>query len=504
MIAPDTVNTSKRTGRMSKKVEQLIASEPKRSLVQRQSVLLSILALYVLIGLPLWFRLTEIYRAPLPSNFINTLHKNGNLDLRISNTVYLKVGDGFRFPDLAEATQVQINHELHNMENLNVLWNVTVLMEDEIPKGSYVLTLELGQNEGISLDETKKEAALFYTLGSIKNNDLPFFVAQTILHHIFRTELALFTPHDRGVNALRYSPNIHLSFKLLTGDGYPVNWEIEQALDEHFHHLIEEFKGFVNFTVDSEIKYYAELNLPESKDIYKDELSTMMDFAEWDVSSNQFSYPTLNFILYHPSMAQSPLTFAKSDNGVFNSFLIPQWGAVVLRESSLAPNTVITSDELRPLLETFTSELFRLLGIPKDPKTPQIRIDAMKKFSLVENLRRGVESLSSLLKLSESLPNMSIPKTVLQNVQDALIARQLAVVKLNLGSNFDGALAQSIKMVEHAERAFFDREMVQQTFFPQEHKIAVYMPLLGPLTLILVLGLLRLLKEYKRASRKSD
>jgi phosphatidylinositol glycan class S len=492
------------------KAQQLLSIESRSSLLQRRWVLFSILALYLFIGVPLWFRLTEIYRAPLPANFIQTLHRNGNVDIKLTNRVYLKVGDGFRYPDLAEATQIQINHELHRLQQdpetaMSVLWNVTVQLQDEIPHDSYVLYLELGGAEGISLDETKKEATLFYTLDSVKNNDLPFFVTQTILYHMFNTEMKLLSPrHDRGINALRYSPNIHLSFKLLSGDGYPVDWEIEKTLDNYFKPLVQEFKSFINFTVDSEIKYYTELNLPEgSHQINKNELSTILDFSEWDISSNQFSYPTLNFVLYYPSASQAPLEFTDQSSQYY-SFLIPQWGSVLLKESALIPNTVIGTRELEPLLETFTSELFKLLGIPGDPKTPKIRIDAMKKYSILENLNRGVDSLSSLLKLSESLPNMSIPKTVLENVKAALESRQRVVQKLNFEYDFDGALVESISMLQHAESAFFDREMVQQTFFPQEHKIAVYMPLLGPMTLICVMGTIRVLKEIKLIKKKRD
>lgn len=499
---------SESTAMASEQVTRILESESLKSLTLRRWVICSIVALYVFVGVPLWFKLTEIYRAPLPSNFINLLHSQGNIDVRITNEVYLDVLDGLKFPDLAEAIQVQINHRLEQervQSPMSVLWNASVLQtSEEVPSDAYVLHLELADNEGISLDETQKHATLFYTMESVKNNDLPFFATQAILDHIFATERRLLTPHKHGINSLRYSPKVHLSFKLLTGDGYPLDWEIAQAIDEYFTPLIQEFKTFINFTIDSEIKYFAQLNLPEGDELTLTDasLSTVMDFAEWDISSNQFSYPTLNFVLYYPSVEQSPLAFHDNTIGSLHSYLIPQWGSVVLMENSIDANTVISKQSLGPLLEVFTSELFKLLGIPTDPKTPQIRVDAMKKYSILENIDRGVDSLVSLLKLSESLPDMSIPKTVLDNVKMALSSRQSAVDKLNLQNDFNGALVDSISMVEHSERAFFDREMVQQTFFPQEHKIAVYMPLIGPMTLICVLALLRTLKEVRLYNKK--
>ncbi|ONH65565.1 GPI transamidase component GPI17 [Cyberlindnera fabianii] len=497
------------------KAQEILDSEPKKSLLTRQWLLGSFLFLYVIIGVPCWFVLTEIYRAQLPSNFITALYQNQNIDIKIQNDIYLRVGDSLKFPDLPEATQIQIDSEIQKLINdpispLTIQWNASVKLEDEIPKDSYILDLELGQSEGIAMDGIDKIATLIYRLESVKNNDLPFFVTQTVLQHVFKTELELFkSTYERSINAIAYSPNVHLSFKLLTGDGNPMAWEIGKALDDYFTPLVEELKSFVNFTIDTEIKYYTELNLPEgSHQIKTSDLSTLLDFSEWDISSNQFSYPTLNFVVYFPSEKQAPLNIHKDltrqSPMAQNAFLIPQWGSIILHENPLQENSLLTAEYLNPLLEIFTSELFTLLGLPKDPKTPRIRIDAIKKYTIISNLNRAVDSLQSLLKLSESLPNISIPKTVLNNVKKSLEARERAVEKINKHKDFNGALVDSIEAMSSAEEAFFDPEMVQQTFFPQEHKVAVYMPLIGPLSLIMILGTIRVLKEYKIYRKKRD
>jgi len=490
-----------------KKVEEIVNSEPKASLFTRQLLVLSFVALYVFVGFPLWFKLTEIYRAPLPSKFITTLQNNQNFDIKIQREIFINVTDNLLFPDLAEATQIQIDHELVRMsedpnERLIVDWNITLRFDEPGPD-DYVVFLELGDGEGIAVDPMERETVLYYTLGSIKNNDLPFFITQTILYHIYNSELDLLKEKNQGknINSIKYSPNVHLCFKLLTGDGDPINWRIGEALDKHFKPVVELFKNYINFTIDSEIKYFTELNLPNDTDVIKkSDLSTIVDFSEWDISSNIFNYPTLNFVLYYPSKSISPLNFDFDPSQ--NAFLIPQWGSVILQPEALQANSVITEQGLRPVLEKFTSELLTLLGLPRHPKTPSIRLEAAKTHSIISNLMRATSSLSSLLKLSKSLPNMSIPRTVLNNVKRALEAREKAVEKINFEKDWDGALLESNKMLKFSEDAFFDREMVQQNFFPQEHKIAVYLPLLGPLTIVCVLGLIRVLNEYKLASSR--
>jgi phosphatidylinositol glycan class S len=53
-----------------------------------------------------------------------------------------------------------------------------------------------------------------------------------------------------------------------------------------------------------------------------------------------------------------------------------------------------------------------------------------------------------------------------------------------------------------AERAFFEKSMVGQLYFPDEHKIAVYMPLLGPVAVPLFMGVLNQLKAWRKRRRE--
>lgn len=55
------------------------------------------------------------------------------------------------------------------------------------------------------------------------------------------------------------------------------------------------------------------------------------------------------------------------------------------------------------------------------------------------------------------------------------------------------------------KRPFFEKSMVGQVYFPEEHKVAVYLPLLGPVGVPLLMSgmkeIVRLVKDLK--TRKS-
>lgn len=65
------------------------------------------------------------------------------------------------------------------------------------------------------------------------------------------------------------------------------------------------------------------------------------------------------------------------------------------------------------------------------------------------------------------------------------------------------ALGHAQVAEKEAERAFFEKSMVGQLYFPDEHKVAVYLPLLGPVGVPLVMGLLNEIKAWRKRRREA-
>jgi phosphatidylinositol glycan class S len=61
---------------------------------------------------------------------------------------------------------------------------------------------------------------------------------------------------------------------------------------------------------------------------------------------------------------------------------------------------------------------------------------------------------------------------------------------------------ESARVAEaEAEKAFFEPSMVGQVYFPDEHKVAVYVPLLGPMAVPLVMSALKELKNWRQGRK---
>lgn len=481
---------------------------------------LCFVVLYCFLGIPLWYKLTTTYRAPLPVEYIRALHEGKLNDIHVVIPVFIK-SDTYKFPDLHLAVQSQVN-SLLDSRNQTVPWSLQVLAydEDRVAQGGdeyHVVNLSLDEFVGFSIAYDAKETTVFFDDESVITNDLPFFIAQTLVEHTFQlewNELSEGGPQTHDSMAISYRPNIHLSISLLTGDGYPVAWEIDSTLKEYLTPLRKFLSPLVNFTVDTGILYYNDLNLHALNgraNVTWSDLSHAVDLSEL-LSMNSFSEPAgLNLAIVFPSeqTCQEGLNFI--DAG-WSSFLVPQWGMLAINKYPLEPRSLLKQEYLTPIIYQFATDIFRLLGLKKDTQdlsSPCITIDSFKRLKTLQNIHKAQETLWSLVKLTESFQTISIPKEVLGNVTEALDMRLQIVDMLN--DPFKGgdrlwnrALTLSNKLVELSETAFFHGEMVQQNFFPQEHKLAVYLPLLGPTTVVTFFGFLRIIKEKPDSKKKES
>ncbi|CAR28063.1 hypothetical protein ZYGR_0N05520 [Zygosaccharomyces rouxii] len=487
------------------------------------------LALYLLLGVPLWYKLTTTYRAPLPIEYIQALHDDRLHDIHMVIPVYLKC-DSYKFPDLHKAVQVQVN-SLLDTKDQGIPWSLQLmpydaekLQDSNNLNGSdyHVVNLVLDEAVGFSLAYDTKETTVFFDDPSIITNDLPFFIAQTLVEHAFELEWSVLSGDERlevtNSMAISYRPNIHLSISLLTGDGYPVSWEIDSTLKKYFSPLRKFLSPLVNFTVDTGILYYNDLNLHtlnNRQNVTWKDLSHAVDLSEL-LSMNYFSEAaSLNLAIVFPSEQNSKDGF-NFINDNWYSFLVPQWGMLTINKYPLKQNSSLTENYLTPIMYQFATDIFQLLGLKKDSQeltSPCITIDSFRRITILQNIHKAEETLWSLVKLTQSFQTMSIPEEVLGNVTEALDLRLQIIDMLNDplqggDESWNRALILSNKLVELSEAAFFHGEMVQQNFFPQEHKLAVYLPLLGPITVVTFFGFIRLIKEKpdgkKRHSNGSE
>ncbi|KAI9766633.1 MAG: GPI transamidase component [Geoglossum simile] len=303
----------------------------------------------------------------------------------------------------------------------------------------------------------------------------------------------------RTTRSLKYSPTYHLTFSLFTPGASPSSWDIENAIEQYLSPLLESFAPISNFTIDTQVQLYASFS-PSVRDpefdpdinawtLRTEDLSGFINAAEWPLSPSIGGAPTVNFVLYVPAADRSPLV-VKENRG--NSWLVPQWGVVMIlnppASDAAAAKTAshLSEEDLRPALLTFSHQLLSLLGTPQSPSSLPLRLLTLTRVRSASLLLSASSTLGSLARLTLALPSISIPRAVAISVDRTLSHLHDACVDLRDG-RFQRALENARIAEAEAERGFFEKSMVGQVYFPDEHKVAVYLPLLGPVGVPLVM-----------------
>ncbi|KAL4885979.1 phosphatidylinositol-glycan biosynthesis class S protein-domain-containing protein [Aspergillus karnatakaensis] len=522
----------------------------KSSAIQtRSKVVAAFWAVILFLGLPIWWKTTSIYRAELPVQEMQDWA--GGKSCRPVFPLEIR----FETPSLPENEAQQLlrttQHTLDDLNEFSAHHLRLKLAEEEAQlateKADTALTVRLLAQDDLAspishLHADTTTIDVFYPPSqspppSSSNSPLSSFIAGE-LQRLFAEEKAIMAHilSAAGANAnapppsnsqaqqqispqlaesitkrlrrsMKYAETYHLSFSLFTPESAPSSWDIESAVHEYISPLIRELSPISNFTVDTQVQLYATFSpttpapsYDETQNIWtlnEENLSSFINAAEWPLSPSIGTGPTINFILYVPSATQSPLLVKESKA---TSWIIPQWGGVFILNPPLLINETPTNpphlarESLQPAFLTFSHQLLNLLGTPSTPTSLPFRLQTLIRIRAATLLLSASSTMGSLARLTESLPSIPIPATVASSVSTTLSHLSSACSDLQKG-RFKAALASARVAETEAEKSFFEKSMVGQMYFPDEHKVAVYLPLLGPIGVPLVLGLL---KEVKR------
>lgn len=438
----------------------------------------------ILLGLPLWYFTTQVSRAPLPQ-----IPRFESLKPRIS--VRLEGAQSFSTHKLVTGLNLlQDVHEFTN-ETLNddpyvVSWQESTAFSSSILPGTRQWDIRSTAAQSSNLEES----IAAYMLGIFQDER--------------RRIASIVDPSSTSpdLRVVKYNPAYDLVFSLLNGGGNrAINaWPIKTSLEKVVAPVLRDIGSLANFSMESQIQHYAELTFDPMFDersgnhiLQKSDLKSFINSAEWNLATAQSENKPLNFIIYVPKPEHRPLVIVDGDQLVeTNSFLLPQFGAIAIyNPPSDSSSAVLPPDVLDFLVEICTAHLLTLLGLPAIPEAfgdaSQWRRDGLLRQRVVETITSAQQSLHSIPKIVDQIPNMHVPRHVAASIEEALGALATARLAVEQG-DLEAALMSGKVAVRKAEEAFFNHKMVSLLYFPDEHKYGVYMPLFGPLFLPLFLA----------------
>ncbi|RFU74802.1 phosphatidylinositol-glycan biosynthesis class s [Trichoderma arundinaceum] len=456
--------------------------EKPSAIRQRSYVVLSFWLVVLLLGLPIWWKTTAIYRADLP---LDSMLKwaDGKACRPVFPLQILIQADSLQ----EQEAQSLIRLTQHALDDLNDFSGHHLRLQlaprnAPLPRDDFqtALTIRLKPGTSSSASLNQESAVLDITyppnhvpsltspsspLASYITNELraTFAEEQSIISYLLSTSSMSTGVRPQGLSAeaaealskrttrsLRYAPTYHLTFSLFTGNALPNTWDIEAALDEYIRPMLDVLRPIHNFTIDTQVQLYAIPGV-QSQVLSKDHLSSFINAAEWPLSPSIGKAPTVNFVIYVGNQTVGLNAEAETSQ----SWMIPQWGTVYLLSLPDTASHVSTAALKQPML-TFGGHLLSLLGTPQSGSLP-LRLSTLGRIRSTDLLLRASSTLGSLARLSLALPSISIPRSVADGVSKAMHHLELACADLGGPEGLmHGRIAE-----EEAERAFFEKSMIR-------------------------------------------
>ncbi|KAL5228410.1 hypothetical protein ABZP36_016675 [Zizania latifolia] len=325
--------------------------------------------------------------------------------------------------------------------------------------------------------------------------------------------------------------NVVLSFSLLNADpsDWVYDWEFEKISERMLIPVIEALRPIANINIESQVLYHT----PKSSYSYSDDklgatVLTMGDIPFF-VNSNEWHLDTsisatgrskvLQFVVYIPSARECPLYLQLPDGKLSktNAFISPMWGGVVIWNPPSCSKTLgalnkMPSQELMETIEIFIGQLRQLFGLKSSyhaqimdgvtkfitsPKGfAQWELDLLYRHHACSNLLSCLTTLESLSSLVQSLPRMIVMDEIGRQVELSLEAASLAQRNATLGLS-DSSAVSATRARALAEDAFFHPSIMSISYASIEHYFAIYMPFFAPVSLHVLLAVIKELKRYK-------
>ncbi|XP_027582572.1 GPI transamidase component PIG-S [Pipra filicauda] len=542
----------------------MAADEAERARGRRAA--LSFAAIAVVLGLPLWWRTTETYRAALPYADIDGLGQQpvqlvvpvavvfspgsvpGDLpsplpfrdvqEMKISVNLRTSVTSRYEMAyrattaqeeaALAAATAREADAALRPLQDVS-MGSLTMYVVPEtsslLPQGTSVY---VGRHRSALVRAERGLAALHARLRQV--TQVMSFTATSITAALSdRVPDSRLSPDAR--RSLKSSLGYEITFSLLNPDpkSHAVDWDIEGAVNRYVKPVLDKLSLVANFSVDSQILYYAVLGVTPRYDkesssflLSAHSLPHVINPVEARLGSSAASlYPVLNFLLYVPERSHSPLYIHDKDGAPVstNAFHSPRWGGIMVYnvEAPASPQASLplhVDVDMARVMEVFLAQLRLLFGLSREELPPEFLLESPGNEGLadweldhllwahtVENIATVSTTLTSLAQLLDKIGNIVIKDDVASEVYRAVASVQTAVAKLAVG-HLHSAFQASKEAVTSSERAFFDPSLLHLLYFPDDQKFAIYIPLFLPMAVPILLSLAKIVRETRQRKKE--
>lgn len=492
----------------------------EKSDTHRMWAAISFAVMLIVIGIPLWWKTTEVHRATLP---YDEIHKLDPLSVNIGMTVYIYS----EYPTRTNLIMQSLEDILSDLRVYSIqfkplkvdLDNITYDVVEEAvslhPKNGDLLLIELSHLVQ-DIDTLISNSRIIY-FKKETSPDLLASVIQDILQDNFLQNkiLSIVTPetlgnHSKESHRLRASLSYDIVFTVINSDPehLKLRWDVKNDIKKYVQPLFDQISQVSEHQIKSQWLYLIDIGEKPKKEgsnwlLSYSQLPHIITPLEKKLGSGISKSPSVHMILYIASCRTAPLSFVSEKGDRLSAMISPQWGAVQILNPTLnncENNTEIVPDS-RHIMAVFTSQFQILLRARDKFDIPNVKVNSVKgpllrsweldglfRMRTIEQITTASLTLQSLSKLLGEISNIVINEDVASAINEAVINVNKARVSLKQGK-LKEALQFSKIAFSASEKAFSDPSLLALLYFPDDQKYAVYIPLFLPIMIPVLMSL---------------
>jgi len=536
-----------------RKIEEELQESDKDEKFRFYSTIAFIIVILV-IGVPMWWKTTEVYRVTLPYEEIQNL---SNRPIKISLTVGIYSEDVQRSTDLIKDLtlyfkenqifniifkQIRIKIPANHIPHSPAALEAIVLKQVNLSPGDF-LFIEWQKLTDDVLVNSDRTAFISPTAASNKiQNVLRSWILQ---EHKLKSVVGSITTIDgRKLRHKSAPPQPHYDILLSVINPNPelqtVKWNVKLAAEKYIQPFLEKLENLSNFTLKSQWKYqvkFAQANkqvLDETTwgrhyALTQDHLSQIITSLEKTLGNQISNNPCIHVVFYVPPCKQAPLHIYTADglrastNGI-DSFVSAKWGGVIILNPS--KQTCLSAEETdQPVEVSIKSSvameitlylLRKIFDMESNQPIPGVNltqyeaiepraweIDTYLRSGCIHLIHTAQSTLLSLVQLLNGISYIVINDQVGFEIKKSYENIVLAKIALEQ-SRIQDAVSYAKAAYVSAEAAFFDPSLLALLYFPDEQKYAIYIPLFLPIMIPVLLSILSLKKFFVRPKTSAE
>jgi len=492
----------------------------------------TVFLLFLLVGLPLWWKTTEVYRAALPDVQIEHLYDQNKINITVEIAV---LSEHYDVNLLMEKLKSSLNDHKSCIDKkslVQVNYKVKALDSEkiEVIPGGLIVEFLKGENK-LLISEGRKVQVSMKTIFSDSFTQLVDVVKDKLINECFLNDAAKEVFHETQTANTNLLQNmvtngneyeVLISLLISQNDNEVFDWNIEEAIQLKLASFLNAVRTvYDKVDVSSQVLFSNKpyFNVKKSVEgnfsfVKEEQLSNAVNKIESRIASKSTSISTISLVIHMTEESHNPLYIVNKKDQISksNSFFVPRWGALVLHnDRSSAKNGKVRVESLFPV---FVGHLRVLLGgldnsvymnknknfvfqVPKKKGITDWELDFMMRLKIVKNLQSSVHTLYTLTKSLSKIKDIVISDQVAKRVYKSVESIRSAKNYLD-DNHLERALNCSNVAFESSEKAYFDPTLIELLYFPEDQKFAIYCPLFVPIIITLAVSMSSTIKSLKR------